>query len=136
MKIYFGDRGDPNSGGPRQVFVNDGKGNVYPLPHVKKHSPDGFQWGYGGSGPADLALSILSDYFTEKVNWMNDMSRFFGRGLQSEKERSDEVKRAAERLYQAFKWAFISPAGEKLEIDEEQIGAWVDLEMLSRRETL
>lgn len=23
------------------------------------HSPDGFEWGYGGSGPAQLALAIL-----------------------------------------------------------------------------
>lgn len=23
------------------------------------HSPDGFEWGYGGSGPADLALNAL-----------------------------------------------------------------------------
>jgi hypothetical protein len=23
------------------------------------HSPDGFMWGYGGSGPAQLALAIL-----------------------------------------------------------------------------
>ena len=23
------------------------------------HSPSGFEWGYGGSGPADLALNIL-----------------------------------------------------------------------------
>ncbi|GAG21045.1 unnamed protein product, partial [marine sediment metagenome] len=27
------------------------------------HSPDGFQIGYEGSGPADLAYSILIDYF-------------------------------------------------------------------------
>ncbi len=27
-----------------------------------RHSPDGFSWGYGGSGPADLARSILADY--------------------------------------------------------------------------
>ena len=26
-------------------------------------SPDGFEWGYGGSGPAQLALAILADYF-------------------------------------------------------------------------
>lgn len=26
---------------------------------VRKHSPDGFAWGYGGSGPAQLALAIL-----------------------------------------------------------------------------
>ena len=26
-----------------------------------RHSPDGFEWGYGGSGPADLARSIVGD---------------------------------------------------------------------------
>jgi hypothetical protein len=26
------------------------------------HSPDGFEWGYAGSGPAQLALAILSDH--------------------------------------------------------------------------
>jgi len=26
---------------------------------VWNHSPDGFCWGYGGSGPAQLALAIL-----------------------------------------------------------------------------
>lgn len=26
---------------------------------VRNHSPDGFNWGYGGSGPAQLALAIL-----------------------------------------------------------------------------
>lgn len=26
------------------------------------HSPDGFEWGYGGSGPSDFALNILSIY--------------------------------------------------------------------------
>jgi hypothetical protein len=26
---------------------------------VVNHSPDGFNWGYGGSGPAHLALAII-----------------------------------------------------------------------------
>jgi len=31
------------------------------VPHAfVRHSPDGFEWGYGGSGPAELALNILS----------------------------------------------------------------------------
>lgn len=29
------------------------------VPHVSRHSPTGIEWGYGGSGPADLARSIL-----------------------------------------------------------------------------
>jgi hypothetical protein len=26
---------------------------------ICNHSPDGFNWGYGGSGPAQLALAII-----------------------------------------------------------------------------
>ena len=29
---------------------------------IHNHSPDGFNWGYGGSGPAQLALAILLKY--------------------------------------------------------------------------
>lgn len=29
---------------------------------LANHSPAGFGWGYGGSGPAQLALSLLADY--------------------------------------------------------------------------
>jgi hypothetical protein len=29
------------------------------------HSPDGFNYGYGGSGPAQLALAILADALRE-----------------------------------------------------------------------
>lgn len=28
---------------------------------VRRHSPTGFAWGYGGSGPAQLALALLLD---------------------------------------------------------------------------
>ncbi len=27
--------------------------------HIVRHSPTGMSWGYGGSGPADLAFSML-----------------------------------------------------------------------------
>ncbi len=35
------------------------------LPHLVRHSPDGFEWGYHGSGPADLARSIVGDLLEE-----------------------------------------------------------------------
>ncbi len=54
------------------IRVEDGlavsilKGRVVtPLFHIEYHSPDGFEWGYAGSGPADTALAILADYFGE-----------------------------------------------------------------------
>lgn len=34
---------------------------------VRNHSPDGFNWGYGGSGPAQLALAILLKYMPEEI---------------------------------------------------------------------
>ena len=55
------------------------------IPHrYVVHSPNGFEWGYGGSGPADLALNILAAYIGRKL---------------SEKD----------GLYQEFKWDFIAP---------------------------
>jgi len=45
----------------REVNENRSTCGIYALPHVNRHSPDGFGWGYNGSGPSDLALSILTD---------------------------------------------------------------------------
>ncbi len=45
------------------------------------HSPTGFEWGYGGSGPAQLALALLADALGD-----------------------DEQ---AVRLHQAFKWEVV-----------------------------
>lgn len=33
-----------------------------PSQSLRNHSPDDFEWGYGGSGPAQLALAILLDF--------------------------------------------------------------------------
>jgi hypothetical protein len=35
------------------------------IPHIAVHSPTGIEWGYLGSGPADLAIS-LACYFVER----------------------------------------------------------------------
>lgn len=32
---------------------------------VVNHSPDGFSWGYGGSGPSQLALAILLELMSK-----------------------------------------------------------------------
>ena len=31
------------------------------------HSPSGFEWGYGGSGPGQLALALLLDYTDDEA---------------------------------------------------------------------
>lgn len=42
-----------------RVTVDDGP--LSPRTDLVNHSPDGFAWGYGGSGPAQLALALLAD---------------------------------------------------------------------------
>lgn len=44
-------------GPPENVVV----GPLLPRNDLRNHSPDGFEWGYGGSGPAQLALALLAD---------------------------------------------------------------------------
>jgi uncharacterized protein (DUF2249 family) len=46
------------------------------------HSPAEFEWGYGGNGPAQLALAILADHLDDDQEALN--------------------------LYQRFKWAMIA----------------------------
>ncbi|GAH88193.1 unnamed protein product, partial [marine sediment metagenome] len=58
MKIYKGNRVGPSVDIRGVEVTVNGK----PLKHRVYHSPAGFEWGYGGSGPADLARSILWDY--------------------------------------------------------------------------
>src|SRR5690349_17135908 len=32
---------------------------------LRTHSPTGFEWGYGGSGPAQLALALVADWLAD-----------------------------------------------------------------------
>jgi hypothetical protein len=40
------------------------------------HSPTGFEWGYCGSGPAQLALAILADHLADDQQALNVYQRF------------------------------------------------------------
>jgi len=64
MKTYRGSRERGN------VWIEspeyEGRWRDLPLRlDVFNHSPSGFEWGYLGSGPAQLALAILCDYLGE-----------------------------------------------------------------------
>ena len=52
--------GYPSSSGRALVVLETSDGQpLGPLPHYVRESPDGYGWGYIGSGPTDLARSIL-----------------------------------------------------------------------------
>lgn len=82
----------------------DGKAlDPKPSQKVWNHSPDGFNCGYGGSGPAQLALAIL-----------------LAAGIRPER---------AVTLHQAFKWSFIAtlPRDESFTLDVDVL-KWVETE--------
>ena len=79
-------------------------GGTSPLPmrlDIRNYSPTGLEWGYGGSGPAQLALAILADALGD---------------------------REAQRRYQDFKWAVIAKLDQNgpWEISREPIQAWIE----------
>jgi len=101
MKIYRGRRLGPRENLPRvSVTVSESEGeNDKPLKHRVYHSPTGFEFGYGGSGPADLARSILWDHLG---------------------------KEPSPALYQEFKWSFVACWGDEWQISSLEIQDWMD----------
>lgn len=66
---------------PRGIFIQKNIKRVLrpePSQRLYNHSPDGFEWGYGGSGPAQLALAILYDFTEDRrvaLQWYQDFKR-------------------------------------------------------------
>ncbi len=79
---------------------------LHPLPAApgRRHSPTGYAWGYGGSGPAELARAILYAVL---------------RGTPDEEAACDPA------VYQAFKWDVIAalPA-ESFRLEGTKVRAW------------
>lgn len=69
-----------------------------PSQRIINHSPNGFNWGYSGSGPGQLALAILLHF-------------------------SDSM--TAIRLYQEFKTAFIQTLDEEFSLKKDLVRAWL-----------
>ncbi len=96
MKTYVGIRS--KEGCVVRVEEELGALALPPRLDLWNHSPTGFEWGYGGSGPAQLALALLADALGD-----------------------DE---AAVRLHQDFKWGVVARLpGQSWELTEEEIRA-------------
>lgn len=51
----------------RTVFLDNVELSPSRSQKVKNHSPDGFNWGYGGSGPAQLALAVMLELYPQRI---------------------------------------------------------------------
>lgn len=113
--------------GARKVLLVRNNDKVYTnVPHLAvQHSPSGFEWGYAGSGPADLALNICMWAYTQ----LEDVT---GGALKDSDPDTikvwggQKVHRAVFEMYQDFKFQFIATMPrEGGEIDTEKILKWV-----------
>lgn len=93
---------DHNAGGRLQRLTPDASQQIF------CHSLDGFEWGYAGSGPAQLSLAILLDYYTDKIG-------------------AEQAKAKARAFYSAFKFAIIAkfPQGQPWQITSGQIARFL-----------
>jgi hypothetical protein len=90
------------------MIVDDDRLSALPMQlDLFNHSPTGFEWGYGGSGPAQLALALLADALGDDST--------------------------ALVLYMRFKWKFIAniPQDATWEMSRQEV---VDKAELVKRE--
>src|SRR2546423_1244722 len=139
MKIYRGERFDSGC----EVYVHE-NGACYPLPprnDIVNHSPNGFEWGYSGSGPAQLALAIMADFcgparppaqcpFCESAPLDGWKCRECG--YDGEKEDRWAYFQSARVHYQDFKFDVVSRLSkERWEIRGEEIEEWIKARILA-----
>lgn len=93
VSFYAGSRTDGNI-----VVTRDGNAfDPVPSQELHNHSPDGFNWGYIGSGAAQLALALLLDAGIEEPL----------------------------KLHQKFKVAKVAQWGDTWKISTDEIQEWV-----------
>lgn len=100
------------------IFRREGSRVASNVPHlVTHHSPTGFEFGYGGSGPADLALNAV-EAILKATGHRGPRIRCF----------DGNCFALAFKLHHAFKWEFVAPADREAGavIPWETAVAWVE----------
>jgi hypothetical protein len=114
MKTYIGKR-TPNP--VVMVHVQTPTENyAYVLRHVIYHSPAGLEWGYGGSGPADTALSLLADHFEESSSLPPEVFKGY-----SDKHIPIVERTKAWKMHMLFKHAVVAGLGDAWTITSDTI---------------
>jgi hypothetical protein len=101
IKIMCMELGQKESDGMQMTHVNIKPLGAGPSQALLNHSPDGFEWGYSGSGPAQLALALLLDATGDSL--------------------------IALKYHQDFKERFVADWGNSWHISGEQIKRWIKL---------
>ncbi len=81
---------------------------------ILNHSPDGACWGYGGSGPSQLALGLIADVLMDTI------------------DDPEELKNKLFSCYQKFKFEVVVALdqGKGWTLTSEYISDWIDKNVL------
>jgi hypothetical protein len=92
----------------REVTLDGAPLDPNPSQLVYNHSPDGFCWGYGGSGPAQLALAIMLQLVPDEA--------------------------VAVGMHQAFKRDFLEPMnmGDDFELKGAELIRWLEKKPIAK----
>jgi hypothetical protein len=60
----------------KEVFIDGKLLDPKKSQAIRNHSPDGFNWGYGGSGAAQLSLAITLELFGDKHRALKIYQKF------------------------------------------------------------
>jgi len=97
--VYHGSKSIPATAGPLPVYRNGKELSPQRSQCVRNHSPDGFEWGYPGSGPSQLALALLLDATNSET--------------------------IAQGYYQEFNYTVIAALGNAWTMTREEIWNWL-----------
>ena len=98
MKIIKGSQRTRTEQGGFPVYIDGKLLGPARSQKIRNHSPDGWNWGYNGSGPAQLALGLLLEFTDEET---------------------------ARRLYQKFKCDVIAGLSEDFELKVADVKDWI-----------
>jgi hypothetical protein len=83
----------------RSVFIDGLPLSPKTSQEIQNHSPEGFNWGYAGSGPAQLALALLL-YFADRET--------------------------ALQLYQEFKTEIVQELDDFFRLPKDEVREWIE----------
>ena len=94
MKIYHGIRTSEG------CTVTAGEVPLDERLELRQYSASGFEWGYEGSGPRQLALAILADHFGDGARALSQCQLFME--VVTAELKGDEWKLTGEQIDNAF----------------------------------
>lgn len=134
FKTYTFKRGEPCEISVSE-FEADSKveGKNYPINHrcdLINHSPTGLEWGYFGSGPAQAALAVLADYWSDATKLNGRLCRLVS-DVPSPRGNGDRLAMMFHHRFKTDVIGVMSRNQVTTVLDQTAIEDWINREVLS-----